>query len=79
MGAIKDAFPDLPYIDLTGGGVKKAQGSIDLSATQEMAAVEEDVPTSSNLKAEIYDYLVARGEDPDDLDGLTKAELLELV
>lgn len=82
---IREAFSDVPVIDLTGGGVKKAQGVIDVSAPPNEEVVEEvepqveDVPTSANLKQEIFDYLVARGEDPNDLDGMTKAELLELV
>lgn len=83
--SIREAFPDVPVIDLTGGAVRqKAQGSIDLSASPSEEVVEEETadaaaPTSSAKKQEIFDYLVARGEDPSDLDGLTKAELLELV
>lgn len=70
----------------------KAQGSVDVSEVAESQAAEtasptaetveeaaETVPTSANLKAEIYDYLLSQGHDEADLDGLTKAELLELV
>lgn len=65
---------------------KKAQGKIDVSVAPEDPLDEEvveeeevDVPTSANKKQEIYDYLVARGEDPSYLDDKTKAQLLDLV
>lgn len=68
----------------------KAQGVIDVSAPPDEEVVEEvepqveeetapAAPTSANLKAEIYDYLLSQGYEQVDLIGLTKAELLELV
>ena len=72
-------------------GGKKAQGVVDVSApepeildeevVEDVEEVVEEVvaPTSSDKKAEIYDYLLSQGYDEDELDGLTKAELLELV
>lgn len=76
---IREAFSDAPVIDLTGGNVqKKAQGVVDVSSL--VADDDEiDVPTGASLKAEVYDYLRSQGYDEDDLDGKTKAELLELV
>jgi hypothetical protein len=67
------------------GRDKKAQGSIDVSAPK--APVEEPVsddtvpiPTVTSRKAEIFQFLTdTQGIDPEDLDGLTKSELLELL
>lgn len=75
-------------------GSKKASKVIDVSAPAEepeildeevveevVEEVEADVttPSSADKKAVIYDYLLSQGHDEEDLDGLTKAELLELV
>lgn len=44
------------------------------------AAATEKVPTQANNKQEIRDYLIyEHGIDPEDLQGQTKAELLDLV
>lgn len=77
------------------GSNKKAQGSINLSedppVEEEVAASVEPeeeapeledlpVPTSASRKSDIAHFLTTtEGFDPDDLVGMTKAELLELV
>ena len=85
MSDLRKAFPDVDVIVLG----KKAQGSIDLSAPPEEEAIEEvveevveeevETPTAATRKADIKDFLLSQGHDEADLDGLTKAELLELV
>lgn len=51
----------------------------EVEAEAEEETAEEAAPTSAWLKQDIYNYLLERGDDPEVLDGLTKAELLELV
>ena len=65
-------FPD-PYQESYPPGV------LEITPHAAVATVHSDVPTMSNTKAEIINWLVGHGTAEGGLDHMTKTELLDLV
>jgi hypothetical protein len=74
--------PDIALIGNTGAvQPRSAEAPVEaqVEALEDDEEDDEDVPTGSSTKAEIKEHLLSSGYSEEDLSGMTKAELRELL